>query len=259
MNNDNIVKYYNKFCEDKRLNSRHGQVEFAVTMKWLLDYFKEYNIKTVLDVGAGTGRYSFALKELGFEPTAVELVKYNLGVMKSKSKDIKAYQGDARNLKRFKDESFDAVLLFGPMYHLVSHEDKLQALNEAKRVVKKGGLIFISYILADYAVIVHGFRDGNILELRDKGFIDENYNILGDEDGLYSYVRIDYIDALSNQAELTNLKKIAQDGPSDFMRPIINKMNDEEFNTFIDYQYKNSSREELLGATSHLLHILIKN
>ena len=258
MNSDKLIKYYNKFCEDKRLNSRHGQVEFAVTMEWLLKYFRQYNIKTILDVGAGTGRYSLALKELGFLPTAVELVKYNLGIMKTKSKDIPAFEGNATNLKRFADSSFDAVLLFGPMYHLLSYEEKLQALNEARRVVKKGGLIFISYLMADYALIVHGFRDGNILKLKELGLIDDDYRVLGDEDELYSYVRIEDIRKLSADADLVSDMMVAQDGPSDYIRPVINRLSEDEFKIYIDYQIKNSSREELLGASSHIMDILIK-
>lgn len=253
-----MIKYYNKFCEDKRLTSRHGQVEFSVTMKWLVELFNEYNIKTVLDVGAGTGRYSKALKELGFEPTAVELVNYNLGVMKSKYKDIPAFQGDARNLKRFNNNSFDAVLLFGPMYHLLSTKDKIQALEEAKRVVKNGGLIFISYLMADYAIIVHGFRDKNILKLKRDGFVDGQYNVLSDVDGLYSYVRLEDIEFLKNSVDLERIKIVAQDGPSDYMRSAINDLSDEEFNEFISYQIQNSSRPELLGASSHVMDILMK-
>ena len=178
--------------------------------------------------------------------------------MKSKYKDIPAFQGDARNLKRFNDNSFDAVLLFGPMYHLLSTEDKIQALKEAKRVVKNGGLIFISYLMADYAIIVHGFRDRNIMKLKKEGFVDDQYNVHGDEDGLYSYVRIEDIDFLKDAVNLERVKIVAQDGPSDYMRNVINDLTNDEFAEFINYQTLNSSRPELLGASSHVMDILMK-
>ena len=60
----------------------------------------------------------------GYDVTAVELVKYNLGILKQKGSSVKAYQGTALNLKRFEDNSFDLTLLFGPMYHLISFKDK---------------------------------------------------------------------------------------------------------------------------------------
>ena len=89
-----IEEYYNKFNEEKRLNSRHGQIEYRITMKYIHDYLdvrmqelkvtNRENIK-ILDIGAGTGRYSVALCEEGYDVTAVELVKHNLGILKQKN------------------------------------------------------------------------------------------------------------------------------------------------------------------------------
>ena len=63
------------------------------------------------------------------------------------------------DLVKLKDETFDIVLLFGPTYHLFSHEDKLKAITEAKRVCKTGGHIFIMYLMNEYAVITYAFKD----------------------------------------------------------------------------------------------------
>ena len=82
---------------------------------------------------SGTGRYSVQLAGEGYDVTAVELVKYNLGILKSKKSSVKAYQGNALNLSRFEADQFDMVLVFGPMYHLYTKEDKVKALKEAKR------------------------------------------------------------------------------------------------------------------------------
>ena len=138
-----LEEYYNKFNEEKRLNSRHGQVEFRVSMKYIMEYLQECektgrakeDIK-LLDIGAGTGRYSVAIANEGYDVTAVELVKHNLGLLKAKNSSVKAMQGNALRLKKLEDEQFDVTLLFGPMYHLFSEEDRLKALLEAKRVTK---------------------------------------------------------------------------------------------------------------------------
>ena len=85
-----LEKYYNKFNEEKRLNSRHGKVEFITSMKYIHEYLEQMDSPKVLDVGAGTGRYSVSLAEEGYDVTAVELVKYNLGILKSKGSSVKA-------------------------------------------------------------------------------------------------------------------------------------------------------------------------
>ena len=124
INMTDLEEYYNKFNEEKRLNSRHGQVEYRVSMKYIHEYLEELMQKIgtdkksdikVLDIGAGTGRYSVALSNEGYDVTAVELVKYNLGILKQKASNVKALQGNAMNLKKLESEQFDLTLLFGPM------------------------------------------------------------------------------------------------------------------------------------------------
>ena len=81
----NIEEYYNKFNEEKRLNSRHGQVEFVTSMRYIhkyLDILKEQSEPKILDIGAGTGRYSVPLALEGYDVSAVELVKHNLSRLK---------------------------------------------------------------------------------------------------------------------------------------------------------------------------------
>ena len=102
-----LEQYYNKFNEEKRLTRRHGKVEFVTSMKYIHKYLEGKPDAKILDIGAGTGRYSVALAEEGYDVTAVELVKYNLGILKSKKSSVKAYQGNALNLSRFAENTFD--------------------------------------------------------------------------------------------------------------------------------------------------------
>ena len=258
MNEENLIKYYNKFNEDKRLTRRHGIVEFTTAMKYIVKYLKKMDNPKILDVGAGTGRYSIELDKQGYDVTAVELVKHNLMHLKKNYPDIKSYQGNAINLKKFKDESFDMVLLFGPMYHLITKNEKIKALMEAKRVVKTGGIIMISYYMNEYAVIKHGFVEGNILDAIDSNEIDKNFHITPKCDDLYSMVRLEDINELKKIAKLKRIKILSQDGASDYIRPIINKMDDKTFETYIKYHLSICERKELLGASSHVLDILKK-
>ena len=172
--------------------------------------------------------------------------------------NIKAYQGNAINLKKVKDNSFDMVLLFGPLYHLISKEDKLKALMEAKRVVKTKGIIMISYYMNEYAVLTYGFKENNILESIKNSDIDKKYHITPKETDLYSMVRLEDINELKKISGLKRIKILAQDGATDYIRPIINKMDDKTFNEYIKYHLSICERKELLGASSHVLDILKK-
>lgn len=251
-----LEEYYGKFCEDKRLTRRHGQVEFRTSMKYIHDYLKPGD--RILDIGAGTGRYSIALANEGYEVDAIELVKYNLGMLKAHNSTVKAFQGTALDLSRYPDETFNLTLLFGPMYHLFSKEDKIKALAEAKRVTKTNGIILVAYVMNDYSILIHGFRDGYIKEALSAGKIDENFQTRTSVKDLYSYIRIEDIDALNHKVNLQRIKIIASDGPADYMRPILNKMDDETFELFMKYHFSTCERMDMIGASSHTLDILRK-
>ena len=256
MNYDNLVNYYNKFNEDKRLTHRHGIVEYTTAMKYIHDYL-DSDFK-ILDVGAGCGAYSIPLSEEGYDVTAIELIKHNLMTLKGKNSSVKAYLGNATDLSRFSDKTFDMVLLFGPMYHLIDKEDKIKALEEAKRVLKDTGVILVSYYMNEYAMIKHGFMENTIKDDIKNNLIDKDFHITPKKDDLYSYVRLDDIDELNNIVNLKRVKILAQDGPSDYIRSTLNKMDNEAFEIFIKYHLSICERKELLGASSHMLDILKK-
>ena len=132
-----LEDYYNSYNEEGRLLSRHGQVEYLTTMKYIRESLEGVPDPSALEVGAGTGRYSVTLAKQGVRVTAVELILHNLELLKAKldgSEPITAMQGNALDLSFLPDNSYDLTMLLGPMYHLYTREDKLQALSEAVRV-----------------------------------------------------------------------------------------------------------------------------
>lgn len=258
MNEENLIKYYNKFNEDKRLNSKYGQIEFITSLKYIHEYLNKMECPKIMDIGAGSGRYSVTLAEEGYDVTAVELVKHNLRMIEKKSDKVKAYQGNAIDLSKFQDESFDLVLLFGPMYHLCDKESQIKALSEAKRIAKKDGIIMVAYCMNDFAVITHGFKDNKIKECIDNNMLDENFHCLAKPTDLYNLVRLDDIDELNQRVELQRIKIITPDGPANYIRDILNKMDEDTFELFINYHLSTCERKEMLGAAAHTLDILKK-
>lgn len=251
--------HYNKFCEDKRLTRKHGQVEYITSMKYIHKYLEQLpKDAKILDIGAGTGRYSIALAEEGYDVTAVELVKYNLGILKLKSDKVKAYQGTALKLKRFENNTFDMTLVFGPMYHLYTFEDKVKALSEAKRVTKPGGIILVAYIMNEYSILTHGFKDNCMKESIASGKVDDAFHVIAEPEDLYDYVRLEDIAAYNEAAGLERIQIIAADGPANYMRQTLNAMDDETYELFVQYHLSTCERPELLGASAHTLDILRK-
>lgn len=261
-----LEEYYNKFNEDKRLNSRHGKMEFIVTMKYVHKYLdilsNEMGMSksdiSILDIGAGTGRYSIPLYEEGYDVTAVELVKHNLGMLKAKGSGVKAFQGNVLKLKRFDDESFYFTLLFGPMYHLKTREEQLQALSEAKRVTKPGGYILVAYVMNEYAFLTYGIKEGHILENISEGKLDDTFHVRPKEDDLYMFMRTEDIESLNNEVGLERVQIISPDGPANHMRREVNALTEEQFQQFINYQLAVCERADLLGASAHTVDILKK-
>lgn len=258
MNEDNLIKYYNKFNEDKRLNSKHGQVEFITSLKYIHGYLNTMKNPKIIDIGAGSGRYSFTLSEEGYDVTAIELVKHNLRMIEQKSNKVKAYQGNAMDLRMFNDNTFNLTLLFGPMYHLCDKESQLKALNEAKRITKKDGIIMVAYCMNEFCVITHGFKDNHIKECLENSMLDHTFHCLSKPTDLYNVVRLDDINSLNQAVGLERIKIITPDGPANYIRDVLNKMDDETFEIFMKYHLSICERTELLGAAAHTLDILKK-
>ena len=253
-----LEKYYNKFNEDKRLTRRHGQVEFITSMKYIHECIGDRKCVKILDIGAGTGRYSVALANEGHDVTAVELVKYNLGILKSKKSAVKAMQGNALKLSKLADNTFDVTLLFGPMYHLFGFDDKIKALNESKRVTKQGGKILVAYCMNEYSILTYGFKQNHIKEVVEAGKVTKDFHCIPEPKDLYDYVRIEDIDKVRDAADLKRIKLISADGQADLMRPVLNAMDEETFKLFVEYHLATCERQELVGAGAHTVDILEK-
>jgi ubiquinone/menaquinone biosynthesis C-methylase UbiE len=162
-NINKVVNYYSNYDEQSRLSNKMGQIEFLRTQNIIKRYLKKPPA-VVLDVGGAAGRYSCWLAEAGYDVHLVDPVPKHLEQARQASRaqpeaPIASFTlGDARRLE-FEAAVADAVVLLGPLYHLVEQNDRNRALLEAWRVLKPGGYIFAAGI-SRFASTIDGFLSG---------------------------------------------------------------------------------------------------
>ena len=252
-----LNEYYARFDEDGRLLTRAGQVEFETTMRYIRRYLKED--ARILEIGAGTGRYSHALARMGYHVDAVELVQHNIEQFKANmqaGERVTIRQGSACDLSAFPDNAYDVTLLLGPMYHLFTEEEKVQALSEAVRVTKIGGVIFAAYCMADASIIQHGFLKGNVQSLIDKGLLDPvTFKAYSTPADLFELHRVEDIIALRSHFNVEPLQLIATDGYAHHMRAALEAMDDATFGLYLRYHLATCERPDMMGLSNHTLDI----
>lgn len=257
-----IIDLYNNYDEDGRLTSKHGKIEFLTTMRYIDKYIKKDD--RVLEIGAATGRYSHTLARRGYRVDAVELVEHNIDIFRKNTlpnEDISIMQGNALDLSALPDNRYDITLLLGPLYHLYNEEDKRQALSEAIRVTKQGGIVFAAYVISDICVVDVGFcrKKFSVAEYIKNGLIDPNtFATKSEPKDLFELVRKEDIDRLMSVFRTERLHYVASDGCAEHLKETIDDMDDETFELYLKYHFAVCEREDMVGFTSHSLDIFKK-
>ena len=258
---DYLKDYYTSYDEDGRLLSRHGHVEFLTTMTYIRKYLRPG--MRVLEIGAGTGRYSHAIARMGYKVDAVELVEHNIEKFRENTQPgerITVSQGNAMDLSGFKDNTWDITLLLGPMYHLYTQADKDRALKEAVRVTKPGGVIFAAYCMGDASILQYGFGKGMIHELIGKCLLDpETFDTFSNPWDLFELVRKEDIDDLRSRLPVTPLHFVAADGFAPYIRETLMQMDEETYGLFLKYHLATCERQDMTGYSNHTIDIFGKD
>lgn len=300
-----LEQYYSNYDEEGRLLSKHGQVEYITTMKYIHEYLdscattktdKASNGETrdscrnvtnkadlhILEVGAGTGRYCVELAKEGYTVDAVELTEHNLQILQNKITQqenslfmqkmqsaaldkpidnpgkLTAIQGNALDLSMYADNTFDMTLVLGPLYHLYCDADRIQALSEAVRVTKPNGYILVAYCMNEAVMIQEAFVRGNLKSLLSKSMLSEDFHCLSNPEDLFAMMRLEEIYTLTKALPVTRRKTIATDGATNYMRGMVDAMDEETFDYWVKYHLNICERLDLIGATNHSLDILQK-
>ena len=227
-----VSNYYDDYTEDERTTrTRHGQLEYRTTMAYIHRYAGSQS--KILEIGAGTGRYSIALASEGMDVTAVELVEKHL------------------------DDYFDVTLSLGPMYHLYEADEVNRAIDEAIRVTKPGGVILFAFISV-FAIMYANYFYGKWAKGQAENFTDD-YKVRHFKEQIFTGYDVTEFEDLFREKPVDWITTAGVDG---LLEPIEKRpdfaMTDEEFEAFSEWYLAFAEKRELLGNTNHLLYICRK-
>jgi len=153
---NHVIESYENYREEDRMTTNNARkIEFITTVKAFETHLPPSG--KILDCAAGTGVYAFYFAEKGYEVTALDITPRHIEIicrnLRDKPYKMQTAVNDATDLSRFDDDTFDIVLCMGPIYHLTSEVLRQKCLNECKRVLKKGGLLAVSYINRFYVFL----------------------------------------------------------------------------------------------------------
>ncbi len=263
-----ISQYYDDQVEHEWERMDRHRTEYALTSRALAESLPPPPAR-ILDCGSGPGRYAIDLARQGYRVTAFDLSAENLRHARQRADqagvELEAYvQGSATDLSQFEDESFDAVLLMGPLYHLLERDERLQALRESSRVLKTGGPLLAAFI-GRYA----GHMDAAARNPRlviDEREVSER---ILDSGRLYSrqvggpefiafLTHPAEVEPLLRQAGLEPERLVNLEGLAAQKEQLINELQGPDWQIWVELNARVSEDPCLLGAANHLLALARK-
>lgn len=260
-----VQRFYdrNSAQEWARLN-RHP-VEFALTQKFILAHAPAAPA-AVLDLGGGPGRYALWLAALGYSVTLLDLSKSNLEVAAEQAAESGYHldatiHGTATRLDKVVDEQFDVVLLLGPLYHLREREDRVRAIEEAKRVLKSGGILFAAF-LNRYGLVRYLARYEPETILVNQDLIHSVLTCGDPRSDRYatSFSNFSYwsepgeIEPLMSECGFDGVEMMSAEGALAFIEEKVQALDPQKRQAWIELNYKISTDPELRGSSIHLVY-----
>lgn len=145
-----IIDFYNTSPEREHSRLEENQLEYELTCRYLDRYLPSTG--NLMEVGSATGRYTVKLAQWGYHITAVDLSARQLAWCRNQLEELELADRtrflscDIRHLSMVPDEMFDAVLLMGPLYHLIEETDRKKALQEVFLRLRPGAVLFSAFI-----------------------------------------------------------------------------------------------------------------
>jgi ubiquinone/menaquinone biosynthesis C-methylase UbiE len=231
-------------------------------MKALLNHLPE-SPANLIDIGSGPGRYSIELSNGGYLITLVDLSETSLNLAKEKAAEANVkfhdvIQLDATDLSIIPDNSFDGVLLFGPLYHLVDEDQRRKAILEATRVLKPGGPIFAAFItrFAPFRDSASRQTDWVVNEHEYANFVlKTGKHTEGKTFPNAYFAHPDEIEPFMEDCGLSTISMIGVEGIVAGHEEEVNKLQGKDWDKWVNLNYKLGLEPSLYGASDHILYI----
>ena len=258
---DVVRHYYNENAEHEWARLETDRVEFAITMRALEEYLPPAP-RRALDIGGGPGRYSIELARRGYAVTLADFSASELAIARTRADEagveLQIAECDARDLSQFSDKSFDAVLMMGPLYHLLDAADRAKAIAEAMRVLVPGGRYFAAYITRT-AVLRFWAKYDPMRVASDRARYHDHLHTGEVRDNFgFTDVYLAHpteITPAMEAAGFTTLDLIGCEGVISMIRENVNELTGDAWDTWIDLNYTLAKDPSNHGTSEHLLYV----
>jgi SAM-dependent methyltransferase len=218
---------------------------------------------TLLDVGGGPGRYAITLAARGYHVTLADISAPELDLAREKAAEAgvslaRVVEADARDLSRFDNASFDSVLIMGPLYHLLDEESRRRAIAEAVRVLRPGGVLFAAWITR-YAVLRFWARYDPSRITADRARYERQLETgeVTDNAGFTDVyvVRPEDVEPAMEAHGLKTVDLVGCEGVVSMIDDRINTLEADEWEWWVDVNYRLGRDPSTHGTTEHLLYV----
>jgi ubiquinone/menaquinone biosynthesis C-methylase UbiE len=221
----------------------------------------------LVDIGGGPGRYSIELARQGYRVTLVDLSESNLALARQKVTEAGValdgfIHANALDLSSLPSETFNAAILMGPLYHLLTADERHRALCETRRLLRPGGKVFAAFITR-FAPFRDAAQKNQDWVHKDPAYAEHlmKTGVHNNGDGFTDayFAHPDEVTPLAEGAGFTSLRLMSCEGVVASCEDYINTLTGKDWEIWADFNYQFSQDPSLLGASAHLLYIGCKD